>query len=346
MARAELSPPPPTARHGIGAAPTVLARWNHGAVITLLLVLAGAAAGVELRPPTLVITARPELEPVARSLRDLEPASFTSTLTLLGLADPGAPITVQVVGEEEVPARAVPAWVAGYAVPAESRVVLLAERSPRYPDNRLETVLRHEVAHVLIHRASGGQGLPRWLDEGLALAASRETELGDLSRVALGRLLRGERSFAALDAAFGGSDREVAEAYAEAREVVRFLLRELPGAAAHLLAARARGDSVDQAFRAATGSSLAAFEKRYHSSRSPAFEWLRLLSNPALIGLLLAGLAFAAFRARRRRDRLRQDLWEAEEELARSRYRAPREASTTRGGGARDDEEPRDETIH
>jgi hypothetical protein len=306
----------------------------------LLLALLAATSALAAAPagpaPTLVISATPRLEPLARALRALDPATFTPSLELLGLATPGPPIVVELVGEEDPAARGVPPWVAGYALPATSRVVLLAERSPPYPDRRLEVVLRHEVAHVLIARAAGGRPLPRWFDEGLALAASRETVFEDRSRLVLGAARRGEPSLARLDAAFRGDPRAVADAYAEARALVRFLLRAHPGAGAELLAAVAAGEDFAVAFARTRGETLAGFVERYHRERP---WWLRVvpwLSHPGWLALLLSGLAAAAFVARRRRDRRRHQQWEEEELLAQARYRARRDE---------EDASP-DETIH
>jgi hypothetical protein len=50
-------------------------------------------------------------------------------------------------------ARGVSPWIAGFAVGSDL-VVLFPARSPSYPDNTLEDVLRHEVTHVLIWRAA------------------------------------------------------------------------------------------------------------------------------------------------------------------------------------------------
>src|SRR4029077_5989874 len=79
-------------------------------------------------------------------------------------------------------ARQVPRSTAGFAVSEDNLVVLFPSRSPTYPQDSLEDVLHHEVAHVLIARAAGGRPVPRWFHEGLAMAAERTWGLEDEAR--------------------------------------------------------------------------------------------------------------------------------------------------------------------
>ena len=64
------------------------------------------------------------------------------------------------------------------------RVILFPSRSPRYPHDSLEAVLRHEVAHILIARAADGQAVPRWFNEGLAMVAERAWHFEDRRQLA------------------------------------------------------------------------------------------------------------------------------------------------------------------
>ena len=61
----------------------------------------------------------------------------------------------------------------------DEMVVLFPARTPSYPNGSLEDVLRHEVAHVLIGRASAQRPIPRWFNEGLAMSVERGWRLQD-----------------------------------------------------------------------------------------------------------------------------------------------------------------------
>src|SRR5262245_39818666 len=115
------------------------------------------------------IEAPPELASVRKLFESIDARQFDRIAQLAGLPDAGAAVTVLLATEGSDLARGVPQWIAGFAE-GES-VVIFPARSPRYPDDTLEDVLRHELAHVMIFRASNGHPIPRWFNEGLAMGA-------------------------------------------------------------------------------------------------------------------------------------------------------------------------------
>src|SRR5262249_56426725 len=90
-------------------------------------------------------------------------------------------------------ARAVAPWISGFAAGESNLVVMFPARSPGYPDNTLEDVLRHEVAHILIWRASAGRPVPRWFNEGLAMEVERMRRFQDQTQL-LYELVTGGRT--------------------------------------------------------------------------------------------------------------------------------------------------------
>src|SRR5688500_11453305 len=141
------------------------------AALLLFLLLPTLAAAQ--RPPELIVQAPPSLERAAAKVRAVEPGRLLDAMRLVGLEDPGPPIQV-LLGPEGSDLAMVPPWVSGYAFGEEGVIVLLPGRTPSYPDSSLEELLRHEVAHILVARAAGGQPLPRWFPEGRASCRERE----------------------------------------------------------------------------------------------------------------------------------------------------------------------------
>ena len=294
---------------------------------TLLLVLlvcawlAGVAAwGGAL--PRLVVEAPPALAPVAREIESLAPEALAAAARMTeasgGEADavsgasPG-PITVILVPEGAAAARAVPPWISGYAV-GTHQVVLLPARVDRYPDFGLGALLRHELTHVFVARAAGNGDVPRWFNEGLAMAVGRESDLGDRARVALAVIDDASLPLARLDRAFAGGEAEVHSAYALAGDFMRVLLqRHGRDSAARILAAVARGERFRDAFRTVTGQSLADFEAGYWKRRTLLDRWIPVISSSVVIWGGIALLALAAIRRRHARDAARLARWGAEE---------------------------------
>ena len=284
--------------------------------------LASSAPGwAAAEPPRIVVQAPAELAGVGREVERLAPAALAAAADLVGgdraaLLAEVTPVAVVLVPEGSAAARAVAPWIAGYALAGRGpgQIVLLPARADRYPDFGLESVLRHELTHLLVDRAAGGGEVPRWFNEGLAMAVGREFGLGDRARVALAVIDDASLPIARLDAAFSGGEAQVHAAYALAGDLVRELLaRHGRDSAGRILAGVARGERFRDAFFAVTGERLTDFETRYWEHRTFVDRWIPVISSSVLLWGGIALLALAAIRRRRARDADRLARWGAEE---------------------------------
>lgn len=284
----------------------------------LVFPLAGSAAA---EPSQVVVQAPPELAAVGREIERLAPAALAAAAELVGgdsaaLVAEVQPMSVVLVAEGTAAARAVAPWIAGYALSGRGpgEIVLLPARADRYPDFGLEAVLRHEVTHLLVDRRAGAGDLPRWFNEGLAMAVGRAPDWGDSARLTLAVIDDGSLPLARLDAAFSGVEAEVNAGYALAGDIVRELFaRHGRASAARILDGVARGERFRDAFRAATGESLVDFETSYWDRRTLLDRWVPIVSSSVLLWGGIALLALAAIRRRRARDAARLARWGAEE---------------------------------
>lgn len=230
-----------------------------------------------------------------------------SVMELVGLDAPGPDIRVLLAPESSPSARAMPAWVSGYTDGVTSDVgsvvVLLAERTPSYPDGGLEEVLAHEVAHVLIHRASGGRPVPRWFDEGLAMLAARSWRLRDQTELALGVLSGPRVPLWKLDDLFRGDRRDVEHGYALAGTLVHDLLDRYGPAVPRIVLARvALGDTFEEAMHGATGTTLIEIGEAFYERQASLKRWIPILTSTAALWFGISLLAIVAgIRKRRRR---------------------------------------------
>jgi hypothetical protein len=251
---------------------------------------------------------------LAARLRSLDPVQIEGAARLVGLDDPGPPIRVLLAPEGSVQALSAPGWVAGYALPEQGVVVLLPSRSPRYPDSTLEDLLRHEVAHVLVGRASRQQPLPRWFHEGVAVIAGLAWGLEEQSRLAAILLRGGEVPLAELDRRFGAGEGEARSAYTLAGAFVRDLLsrhgREVVG---EILDGVAAGLPFEEASTRATGISPAEAERTFWASQTFWYRWVPFLSSSVVLWILITLLALWAIQRRRKRDAARLAGWAEEE---------------------------------
>ncbi len=279
-----------------------------------------ATGGESLRPVALVeleIDAPVELERYAARLADWQSERLLGFARLLGLEpeQAGFPIPVRVVLAPESVAVELeaPRWVAGYARGDSGVVVLFPSRVPVYPDRSLEELLGHEIAHVLLFKASAGRSLPRWFHEGLSMLAEEAWGIEDRSRVALALLRHGRSSLAELDERFGDPS-QVSRSYALAGAFVRDLVRregrDLP---ARLLERVRGGEPFDAAFANVTGKTLRESEDSFWRRFTFWYRWLPFLTSSTTLWMAIVLLALVAIRRRRQRDRLLEEKWKLEE---------------------------------
>jgi hypothetical protein len=284
--------------------------------LILILTLAVARPAHSQIPP-LIVEAPAELAPTAERIRALDPARLADAARLAGLTAPGPPIRVMLVPEGSPLAERVPPWVSGFADPAAGVVVLLPARAPSFPDSSLEDLLRHEVAHVLIGRAAAGRPLPRWFHEGLAMIAGLSWGLEERSRLTLALFADAPIPLDELDRRFQGGQGTVQRAYTVAGAFVRDLVqRHGPEVTGEILAGVAAGLPFDEAFRRATGETLAAAGESFWSRQTFWYRWVPLLTSSVTLWILITMLALWAMRKRRARDAALRRIWEEEDRRA------------------------------
>jgi len=281
-----------------------------------LAVLLFASPLTAIESTRLVFDPQPGLPPSANRLVEGPRPWIASVMELVGLDEPGPDIRVVLAADSSPLARRVPAWVSGYTDGVSNVVVILAQRTPSYPDGGLEEVLAHEVAHVLIHRASGGRRVPRWFDEGTAMLAARSWRLRDQTELALG-LLSGPRvPLWKLDDLFQGERGEVERGYALSGTLVQDLLERYGPAVPRIVLARvAHGDTFDEAMRGATGATLIDIGEAFYERQASLKRWIPILTSTAVLWFGISLLAIiAGIRKRRRRVELKEEAGEAEAE--------------------------------
>lgn len=269
--------------------------------------------GADVKPPELRIHASPDLAATRTRLESPGVAGLADVVRLVGLRDPGSPVRVELANESSEWARMTAPWIAGFARGEEGQIVILPSRSPDYPHATLDDVLRHEVAHVLIYRASGGQPVPRWFNEGVALAAERQWRFGDQTRLFYELLSGSRESLGALNRLFEGSQQDQARAYLLAGALVRDLMDthgETMGA--RILEKMRNGEPFEAAFLDVTGRSSAAADSEFWNRHRVWTTWIPIVFSQEVLWMLITLLALLAIYRRRQRNAEMAKQWEEE----------------------------------
>lgn len=280
--------------------------------LVLPALLAGAAHARTGAPP-LVVDAPPALAADARRVEAINYTRLEEALARAGLTMPSR-IHIVLVEEDHPLARDVPPWIVGLAS-GETDVVIFPSRVVRYPYDSLESVVRHEVAHLALTRQANGGSLPRWFHEGVAVSVDVGFGVGSQLRLLFAMLDRPgvddlNRLFTAM------AQPEAVDAYLLSTALVEDLRRrhgpDVPGAIATQVAA---GVPFADAFVRETGVTPDQAAARAWGAYRRWVTWVPAVTSGSAMWVFIMGLALVAYLARLRRRRQRRRRWEQEEEF-------------------------------
>jgi len=222
-----------------------------------------------------------------------------------------------------------PRWVAGVAH-SESGEIMIARHGPDGSPTNLEQLLKHEMAHVALHRATGGAKVPRWFHEGVAEAAEGGISLGRSQSLAGMIFGPGVPNFEELEKLFYTDGPKVPQAYAASRDFVNFL-REYrrPDQVAggkrdsdnlkQLLTQMKAGHTFEASFIRTYGIGLAELGMKWRQGLPGRFVWYPLLAGGTLPFALVFPLVLVAWVRRRRHYKAGIARLEAEDAALRER---------------------------
>ncbi len=204
-----------------------------------------------------------------------------------------------------------PAWAIGVALPAESRVVVTAERAAGSLGSA-GSVTVHEIVHLFVHE-TGGDDVPRWLDEGIAVYLSGEDRGASFFDLARALVTDDALFLSEIARRFPANEARARLAYYESLTAVQFIARRWgPESIASLLRA-VRADGYETAVRAAYGVSPDEFEDAWERDLRHRTRWVGWTADGAPFAVLFAVLSLAAVVRKRIVGRRRIAEWEAQE---------------------------------
>ena len=209
----------------------------------------------------------------------------------------------------------IPEWAGGVAVPELRRIVLPEYPGARVRDDDAATILRHEVAHLVLHDRLGDL-VPRWFDEGYAEVASGGWDVESAWQLRLSFLTGSTPPLDSLTLDWPRREGEARFAYLLSATAVDYLRRRGGDRGMQLLFDNWRREgSFEAALRTTFGITFGQLEDEWRRDVRSRYGWLAILSNAALIWLAATALVLAAWLPRRRRNRAKIAQMNAEERM-------------------------------
>jgi len=278
-------------------------------IAAALLLLASVLIARDARAD-IVVSAPPSLAPFAERVRAIDAAALADALESAGLELPPA-IRVTLVPNADADARAVPNWIAGLAF-GDRDIVIFPERVLSYPYDSLESVVRHEVAHLALNARAGGAPLPRWFHEGVATSVDVGWRTAAQFRLLLAMLARPDT--AEITRLFvSESQSETEQAYLLSALLVHHVRSRYGAAVPGAIARRvASGTVFADVFRAETGLTPDRAADEAWLGYRRWTEWVPAVTSPSAAWAAIVVLALLAFAVQRRRRARRRRQWDEE----------------------------------
>jgi hypothetical protein len=207
-----------------------------------------------------------------------------------------------------------PDYAAGVAYP-EIGLVLLTVK-PVHPNSQhdLGEVFRHELAHIALEDAVSGRPIPRWFNEGFAVLASGETSYVRLQTLWTATVSDSLLTLPQMERSFPADENQANIAYAQAADIVRFLIRREEQHRFRGLVSRMRdGETMDSALLNSYGEDAAALESEWREEVAKRYTFWPVLFSGTVIWAGTLGLFVLGWRKKRRKAAATLERWEREE---------------------------------
>lgn len=179
-----------------------------------------------------------------------------------------------------------PDWSIGAADPSSNTIILFFPESSKSP--KAIELVKHEMAHLLLHNALDGIPIPRWFDEGFAQWVSGPIEQGQSIRLAMAYLTGESVNLWELETVNSWNHISAELAYAESRAAFDYLMSTIDGDIYGLLRSINRLDDFEDGFKDYTGSSLVNFYRHWRSVQQEKFNWSLILLDWRTIFALIS----------------------------------------------------------
>lgn len=240
---------------------------------------------------------------------------------------PGLPVNAPAFGQpvhiilpandaefDSITGHRIPEWGAGVADPEGGLIILPGYAGGRAQNSDRRSVLRHELAHIALHRYLAPAAIPRWFNEGYATWVAGDLDMAGGWRLRVAFATNRAPPLDSLALAWPTATTDAELAYLLSASVVEYLVRESGERGLALFLQRWRsGQHMESALAATYGISLDQLETHWRKDVKTRYGWFAVLTQSAVAMTGASVLVLVLFAIRRRRDRAKLAILEATE---------------------------------
>jgi hypothetical protein len=260
----------------------------------------------------------PRHAPLAREVL----AAARRPFLLPGLGTAAAPeSTVIVLAADPAQWRAAtggraPEWAGGVAFPDRRLIVLPIFPSAAVRPSETGVVLRHELAHVLLHHHLPDAEIPRWFQEGFAEIAAGSWDVDSAWQLRWAFLTGAAPRLDSLALRWPRGADDARMAYLISATAVEHMRRRTGDEGfALLLRTWRREGSLEAAVRRTWGMTMGQLEDEWRVAVGRRYGWLLTVANVTVVWFAATLLVLLAWIPRRRRNRAKLAAMDAEERM-------------------------------
>ena len=201
---------------------------------------------------------------------------------------------------------------------AYHRLLLIILKSPRdsnHPQADLRKTFIHELTHILLGSAfNGDEGVPRWLNEGIALYEAREWSLGRVTTMTRAVLTDSIIPLSALTHAFPADPRDLQLAYAQSFYLVSFLITRFGRESFHnFIQSYSKNKHLEEALFLVYEMNLYELEEEWHSYLKMRFSWIPIITSSTTLWFIITIIFIYGYMRKKRMVSVTLQQWEDEE---------------------------------
>ena len=250
-------------------------------LLTLPLSLFAAPSSV-METPDLVVVYDEGLKPAAQRVLSAYPSIKQTLESTFQWPVNFRPSVVLINNQKEFQQLAGHELVVAYALPPKNVMVIDYPKMNTSPFT-LQTTVKHELCHLLLHHHIKSDDLPRWLDEGICqwISDGFADILMDTGHTRLPAAILSGNYFdlAKLAHRFPHDKNGLVLAYEESKSVVEFMIRQYGSQGMRdLLGLLRQGVDIESAFEKQFAISFEKFEDQWRNHLKESISWFTYLS--------------------------------------------------------------------